>query len=59
MPEDQEDETRRLLADVDRVVEQSQSLQSDITKRMREQRAEDQPVTQPLGRRSRQGRRRG
>ena len=47
--ESTEKETRRLLAYVDRVVQQSQSLQSDISKRMREQRADDRPVTQPLG----------
>jgi hypothetical protein len=40
--------TDELLARVDEVVKQAQSLRTDISTRMRQQRAHDRSVTQPL-----------
>jgi hypothetical protein len=49
MPDDpRKTKTDELLARVDAIMEQSQSLRTDITRRMRQQRAHDRPVTQPL-----------
>lgn len=40
--------TDELLARADEVMQQAQSLRSDISKRMHQQRAHDRQVTQPL-----------
>ena len=49
MPEDtRKTKTDELLARVDAIMEQSQSLRTDINTRMRQQRAHDRPVTQPI-----------
>jgi hypothetical protein len=50
MPENlRKTKTDELLARVDEVMEQAQSLRTDIIKRMHQQRADDRTVTQPLG----------
>ena len=41
-------ETAKLLARIDQVVAQSQSLQCDITKKMQQARADHRTVVQPL-----------
>ena len=49
MPEDfRKTKTDEVLASVDKVMEQAQSLRTDISQQMRQQRAHDRSVTQPL-----------
>jgi hypothetical protein len=49
MPEDlRKTKTDELLARADKVMEQAQSLRTDISRQMRQQRADNRSVTQPL-----------
>jgi hypothetical protein len=49
MPEDsRKTKTDELLARADQVMKQAQSLRTDISRQMRQRRADDRSVTQPL-----------